>query len=167
VNRVLQYVGQGLTYAVFAVVLGYFANAPTYTHMAPEKALIKLGVIHGAQPKGECRELTREELAKLAPNMRKPRSCPRERLPVVIELVLDGKTFYRESLPPMGLSKDFPSHAYRRFEVKPGRHRLVMRLRDTSRTEGFDYERTEDIVLAPRQNLSIDFKAATGGFIVR
>lgn len=159
-------VGQAMTYAVFAAVLGYLANAPSYTRFPPDMAQITLGMVHGGQPKGECRERSREELAKLAPNMRKPRVCPRERLPVAIEIELDGRPLYAASLPPGGLWKDNPSHAYRRFTVSSGRHRLTMRLRDGKRPNGWDYERTEEIVLRPGQNLAVDFKAAAGGFIV-
>lgn len=165
--RSLQIAGQVATYSVFAAVLGYFAQAPAYPHFPADKAQIKLSFVHGGQPKGECRERTPQELAKLAPNMRKLRVCPRERVPVTVELALDGRTLYHASLPPTGLSKDSPSHAYRRFAVEPGRHRLRLLLRDSAREQGFDYEREEEVELAPGRNLAIDFKAASGGFIIR
>ena len=37
----------------------------------------------------------------------------------------------------------------------------------TATHEGFDYERRAEVELAPRQNLAIDFRAETGGFIFR
>lgn len=162
----LRYAGQGLVYALFAAMLGWLAAAP-YTRFPPEVAQITLSFVHGGKPKGECRERTPEEMAKLAPNMRKLRVCPRERLPVEVELVLDGQTLYRESRPPSGLAKDFPSHAYRRFVVAPGRHDLTVRLKDTARAQGFDYEQSVTVPLAPGQNFAIDFRAAAGGFSFR
>jgi hypothetical protein len=162
----LRYAGQGLVYVLFAAILGWLSAAP-YVHFPPEAAQITLSFVHGGKPKGECRERTADELAKLAPNMRKLRVCPRERLPVEVELVLDGKVLYRESRPPSGLAKDFPSHAYRRFAVAPGRHDLTVRLRDTARAQGFDYERSAMVTLAPGQNFAIDFRAAAGGFSFR
>ncbi len=45
------------------------------------------------------------------------------------------------------------------------RHRLVMRLRDTARAEGFDHERTAEVTVAPRQRFVVDFGADHGGFV--
>jgi len=162
----VRYAGQGLVYMAFAAAIGWLSNAP-YAHFPSDAAQITLSFVHSGKPKGECRERTADELAKLAPNMRKLRVCPRERLPVEVELVLDGKVLYQESRPPSGLAKDFPSHAYRHFMVAPGRHDLTVRLRDTARAQGFDYERSATVTLAPGQNLAIDFRASAGGFSFR
>ena len=161
----VRYAGQGLVYALLALVLGYLSDSPAYTHFPPDRAQIKLSLAHGAARKGGCRRLSAEEIARLPPNMRRPTECPRERLPVVVEIILDDAVLYRASLPPTGLAGDGPSRAYRRFAVAPGPHRLVARLRDSERDEGFDYERAAWIELAPGQSLAIDFRAETGGFI--
>jgi hypothetical protein len=47
--------------------------------LAPEEALIKLSFVHHGQRVAECRPYTADELAKLAPNMRAPLKCGRER----------------------------------------------------------------------------------------
>lgn len=164
-HKLVQFVGQAIAYALFAVAIGYFATRPAYTHLDPDKALIKLSFSHAGQRKGDCRRLTPEELAELAPNMRRPLDCPRERLPLRVELLLDGETVFQGELPPSGLAGDGASTVYRKFPVAPGQHRLTARLRDTARTEGFDYESEQDIVLEPRQVFVVDFKAALGGFI--
>lgn len=166
-NRALGYLGQALVYAAFAAVLGYFASAPSYRHFPRDMAQIKLSFAHGGGRVGECRRLTPEELAKLPPNMRKPVVCPRERVPVFVQLELDKNILYRDSLPPTGLFGDGPSRAYQRFQVAPGPHHLTARMRDSRRTEGFDYERDADIRLKPGQNFAIDFRAETEGFIFR
>ncbi|MEX2008983.1 MAG: hypothetical protein WEC41_02220 [Dongiaceae bacterium] len=163
----LRYVGQAAVYGLIALALGYFSDSPAYTHFPPDQALVKLSLVHPGAPAGECRRRTADELAQLAPNMRKVLDCPRGRLPLLVELSLDGALLYRESLPPTGLSGDGPSRTYQRFTVAPGRHRLAVRLRDSARTEGFDYEREADIELVPRQSLAIDFQAETGGFAFR
>lgn len=128
-------------------------------------AMIKLGFAHGADRVEPCRQRTPEELQALPPNMRRPQECARERMPVVIEIHLDGELLYRDSLPPTGLAKDGPSRVYQRFAVPPGRHELVARLRDSRREEGFDYEKRAVVDLAPQQSLAIDFRPETGGFI--
>lgn len=160
----LRILGQAAGYAAFAALIGYFSASPSYTYLDPGKAQIKMSFSHAAKPKGECRRRTAEEIAALPPNMRRPFDCPRERLPVLLELVLDGTVLMRESLPPAGLSGDGPSSVYRRFAVTAGQHRLVARLRDSARAEGFDYEREAEIDLVPGQNFVVDFRAEVGGF---
>ncbi len=137
--KVFRYLGQAIFFAAIAIFIGYFSSRPPYVRVPPEDALIKLSFAHGAEKKGECRKLSPEELAKLAPNMRRPTICPRERLPVDIEVVIDGALAYADKLPPTGLSGDGPSRAYERFVVPAGEHHIILRLRDTGRKEGFDY----------------------------
>jgi hypothetical protein len=158
-------IGQGVVYAAIAVVIGYFADSPSYSRFPPDQSQILLSFNHGAKAKGGCRRRTAAEIAKLAPNMRRPLACPRRRLPVVVKLALDGKTLYRASIAPGGLSGDGPAQIYRKFAVTPGRHRLEAWLRDSDRKTGFDYQRAADIVLQPGQRLVVDFRAETGGFV--
>lgn len=163
----LRYAGQAAVLLLFMTVIGFFADSPAYVHHPPDLALIKLSFTHGAERKGECRRLSAEELARLAPNMRRPTQCPRERLPVHVEFALDGNLLYRGTLPPTGLSGDGPSRVYERFPVAPGAHRIAVRLRETARSEGFDRERTEIVELKPGQNFVVDFRPDAGGFIFR
>jgi len=163
-NRLLQYAGQAIAYALFALTIGYFATRPAYTHLDPGKAVIKLSFTHAGERKGDCRRLTPEELAELAPNMRRPLDCPRERTPLVVEFSIDGDILFRGELPPSGLAGDGVSTVYRKFPVAPGQHRLTARLRDTTRLEGFDHESEVDVTLEPMQNFVVDFKPAAGGF---
>ena len=155
---------QIFAYAAFAVVLGYFATTPSYVHLDPQKALIKLSFSHAGEKKTECRRLSPDEIAKLAPNMRQALDCPRERVPLLVELLLDDELLYRGLLAPSGLARDGASTAYQRFPAEPGSHHLVVRLRDTRRSEGFDWEFASDIHLVPQQNLVVDFRAEAGGF---
>ncbi len=162
----LRYLGQAAVYLLIAVAFGIFSDSPAYQHRPADRAELKISFAHGAARKGECRKLTREEMEKIAANMRRAEVCPRERLPVLVELQLDGEILFRESLPPTGLSRDGPSIVYRRFSILPGPHRLTVRLRDSARTEGFDYELDTDIDLQAQKSLAIDFRSETGGFIL-
>jgi len=161
----LRYAGQFVFFVLVAAFIGYFSSQPVYHQIPDGMAQIKLSFAHGAARKGECRRLSREELQELAPNMRKPVSCPRERLPVVVKLELDGQNLYEATLPPTGLSGDGPSHVFKRFVVPVGRHTLVAQLRDSKRETGYDYIATKAINLAPAQSLAIDFRADIGGFV--
>ncbi len=160
-----QWIGQAVVYAGIALWFGYFANLPAYTHLSPELALSKLSVVHGAQRKGECRKRTREELEAIAPNMRTPYDCPRERLPIRIEVVLDGETIYDEAIKAAGLAKGGTTRAYHKFPAPSGPHELVVRMVDSARTEGYDWQRAARIELSPGENFVIDFRSESGGFL--
>ena len=162
-NRFVRYGGQAAVYAVIAVLIGWFANGPAYERVAPENAVIKLSLVHGGK-RGGCRERTPEELAKLPANMRKTTICPRGRSPVEVELELSGEVIFAAVLPPTGFSRDGPSRVYERFEVPAGPHSIVVRLRDTDRSAGFDYQGETDVVLTPGRNFAIDFDGFSGVF---
>jgi len=157
---------QAVTYAWFALVIGFFASSPPYAFIAPDTAQIKLSLSHPGQRKVECRRRTQKELAELPPNMRAPADCPRERWPVFVKIDIDDKTVMGESAKPNGLSRDGPSIFYRVFRITAGSHRMTLRLRDKGE-EGFGYETTQRIELAPMQSLAIEFNKGKGGFIVK
>lgn len=141
------------------------ADWPVYRQIPAQSAMVKLSFTHGSNRQAECRRRTPEELAKLPPNMRKPLECPRRRGSVYVELDVDGRTIYRASLPPSGLSGDGPSRVYRRFVVPAGPHTVAVRMRDTQRLEGFDHVKSGEVVLAAGDNFVVDFQA--GGFVFR
>jgi len=165
----LQYISQGLFYALFMGVIGYFSTFPTYTHLQPDETLIKLSFRHAGERVGECRDRTPEELAKLPVYQRKggaSKICPRGRADLVVELEMDGKRLLHEVLVPTGLAHSSNANIYRRIPVKAGVHTLKARLKDRPGDE-FSYVKEEKVDLAPGRILVIDFKAATGGFIFR
>jgi hypothetical protein len=164
-NRLVQVIGQLIAYSLFALVVGYFATRPAYTHLGPGKAVVKLSFSHAGAHIEECRQLTQEELNRLPPNMRRPMDCPRERVPLLIEVDLDGELIYRDVLQPSGLANDGSSSAYKKFPVDAGQHLLVARLRDSRRTDGFDHEKSASVTLEPQQNFVIDFRPELGGFL--
>ncbi len=161
----LRWLGQAIIYAGMALWLGYFANRPVYTHLPPDQALIKLSVVHGAKRKGECRRRTKEELEAMNPNMRTPLDCPRERLPIRLQILLGGAVLYDASVTAAGLAHGGTTRVYQRFAIDAGRYELVARMVDSARTEGYDFERAGIIELSPGENFVIDFRAEAGGFL--
>ena len=164
----LQYIGQGLFYALFMGVIGYFSNLPAYTHLPPDETLIKLSIRHAGQRVGECRERSPEELAKLPEYQRKGGTtvCPRGRADLVVELEMDGKQLLHEVLRPTGFAHSSNANIYRRIPVKAGVHTLKARLKDHE-GEDYNYTHEETVTLAPGRIMVIDFKSATGGFIFK
>jgi hypothetical protein len=159
--------GQSAFYAAVAAVIGYFAAHPVYRQVPDGEAQIKLALQHGGARVADCRRLSAEELAKLPTTERRPNTCSRERVPLVVELSVDGRSIYADVLPPTGLSRDGASRAYRKFLVPAGPHVIEAKLRDSKRSSGFDYDNRVEADLKPWQNLAIDFNAEKGGFLFR
>ena len=166
-TRPLPLLGQAAAYVLFAAFLGVFSVAPRYTYLEADRAVIKLSFSHAGDRVAPCRRLTQEEIAALPANMRRSEDCPRARLPLLVELELDGEIAIRRLLPPIGLHRDGAASVYQRFQVAAGKHRIVARLRDSARSEGFDYQREREFELAPGQNFVVDFRAESGGFIFK
>lgn len=162
----VRYLAQAVLYAAFVAVVGYLSAAPRYMHLPPDEALIKLSFSHAGERKEACRERTPEELAKLAPNMRAKDVCPRERVPVTVEVALDGAPLFTVVAPPSGLAHDGASTTYRRVPVPAGRHRVAARLSDVP-GGAFNHRGETTVDLAPGHVLVIDFDATRGGFVFR
>ncbi|HEX6137088.1 MAG TPA: hypothetical protein VF059_05490 [Casimicrobiaceae bacterium] len=162
----LRYAAQALLYAAFVAFIGYLSTSPAYVHLPPGEALLKVSLTHAGQRKEACRERSAEELAKLAPNMRAQTVCPRERVPVTVEVTLDGAPLFRVVAPPSGLAKDGASTIYRRVPVAAGVHRIGARLADGP-SGAFTFTRDATIDLAAGRVVVIDFDPAQGGFVFR
>jgi hypothetical protein len=164
---IAQITGQAIVYSAIIVPIGYFSASPLYRQIPEDQAQIKLALQHGGQRVEDCRKLTREELSKLPSNERRANTCSRERVPLVVEISIDGSVIYADTLQPTGLSRDGVSKTYRKFLVAAKSHVIEAKLRDSKRTEGFDFDQRLEIDLKPWQNLAIDFKAEQGGFLFR
>ncbi len=158
---------QVLLYAAFAALIGWLSVKPPFRYADEDMAPVKLSLSHATERVEPCVRLTAEEIAKLARNMRRDLKCERERLPLTVEVDIDGSPAVRVVAEPSGLWNDGPASVYERFDVEPGRHRITARLRDTAREDGWDYTYTEDVVLEPGRYFTITFKAETGGFHYR
>jgi hypothetical protein len=153
------------TIATTAVIAGVAALSawPSHRTIPEGTGVLKLSFSHGGER--SCRERTEAELAKLPPNMRRTEICARRRPPLYVELDLDGETVYRASLPSSGIAGDGPSRVYQRFVLPAGEYDVAIRLRDTTRAEGFEHTAERRISLAPEQSFAIDFRPVAGGFI--
>jgi hypothetical protein len=158
---------QALLYAGFAAFVGGLSASPTYQYASEEVAAVKVSLSHAADRVKPCVRRTPEEMADLPANMRIPVQCERERLPLMLELDIDGKLLARVEAEPSGLWNDGPASIYERFNVRPGRHVLTARLRDSTRSEGWDYAHSETVNFEAGRYYTIRFRAETGGFAFR
>lgn len=159
--------GQFATLFLLFAGVSALADWPIYRQTPRDTAVLLLTFVHGADRKAECRRLTAEEIAKLPANMRRTEECPRRRLPILVELEVDGRPMFRASLPPTGIAGDGASRVYERYVLPAGRHDIVVRMRDRPRTEGFDHEGRATVTLAPDQLFVIDFRSDAGEFVFR
>lgn len=155
---------QALLYGVFALCVGYFSVAPTYHYADPGVATIKLSLSHAANRVEECVKLTPQQINERATKGLPLDECGRERLPVTVELEIDGARALLVTAAPSGLWNDGPASVYERLDVAPGSHTITVRLRDSARQQGWDYERSESVTLSPGRYFTISFRAETGGF---
>jgi len=166
-SKTLRICGQFIVIAVLFASVAAFADWPIYRQTPRGSAIVILTFVHGADRRAECRRLTPEEIAKLPLNMRRVQDCPRGRRPVYVELDIGSEVAYRASLAPTGIAGDGPSRVYQRFVLPAGQYEVAVRMRDTARSEGFDYERNEKVTLKPDQMFVIDFRAEPAGFLFR
>ena len=139
---------QATWFAMLAAFIGYFSNSPTYTHLAPTDATVKISLVHAGQLVGACRDRTAEELQNLPPNMRAPQICPRERSPLQLEVIVNGKPVVNEMLQPKGVNRDGRAAFYRRITVPSGAVSVAVRMKDSASTDDYDYQAEYSTTLA-------------------
>jgi len=163
----LRLAAQTLLYAGTAMLIGAFSSWPQYRQIAADAAVVKLSFSHAAPPREPCAQLTPAEMARLPINMRLRTDCRRDRWPVTVELMLDGRLMYHGTHRAAGLHDDGPSTIYRRFAVPAGAHVLTIRMDDLGHGARYDYEASRKIDLRPGQSFVVDFDNATSRFSFR
>ena len=166
-TNLLRHLLQLFFYALFAIAIGYFSASPALQYAPDDAAVIKLSLSHATARVAPCVLLTPEQVAALAPNMRRTESCERARVPLQIELDIDGKPVLSRQALPAGLWGDGLASIYEKITLPAGKYRVNVRLRDSAAEDAWDYTYTEDIELVAGRYLTISFKPETGGFKVR
>jgi hypothetical protein len=158
---------QALAYLGLMGIIAYLSASPAYDYASSDMAAIKLSLSHAADRVKPCVRLTPAQIAELAPNMRRAEQCERERLPLTVRLEIDGELLAEIEAPPSGLWKDGPASVYERFEVEPGRHAIMAKLRQSARPDGWDFTYSEEVTLEAGRYFTITFRAESGGFRFR
>lgn len=166
-RKVIAWTFQALAHALFLAPVFYLSTAPGYEYLASDEAEIQIAFSHATQLKEACRERSRKELAKLPPNMRRAKSCPRGRSPLRLDLLVDGELFLEKTYLPAGLHEDMASYVFEQHPISAGKHTVTIRLYDTVRKPEFHYFGEEEVSLTPGQALIISFDGETGRFSYR
>ena len=157
---------QAVNYTVFMAMVWYFSFSPPYRQLAEDKAVVTLAFGHAAKRVAECTVLSQEELNKLAPNMRKPMDCPRQRSPVTVELRVNGELEVQDTFQAPGLYQDQSIDVYRNIKVQHGEHRLSVWMNDDVNVDGPTYQFEQTVKLQPAQRVVVSFDAGKNGFSV-
>ena len=161
-SRPIRFVLQAINYAVFMGLVWYFASYPAIRLIDDDEAVLTIAFAHAGQLREPCRRLSQEELNQLAPNMRKPEDCPRERSPVTLEAELDGEVVYRDTLDPPGLFGDGGVDVFYSTRIAAGEHQLNLRMNDSVRIEGFNHQLDQQVRVAPTRILLVGFDHQRG-----
>jgi hypothetical protein len=158
-NNIIKIPLQAVAYTAFCIIIYFLSTEPAYHYLESDQAEIKLAFKHASQRVQKCVKRTRKELMKLPPNMRKANDCPRERAIVQVEIILDDKQIAKEEFVPPGLHQDATVFAYSKLPLPVGEHVLFVGMRDSARTEGYDYEIEKHISIKTGQALVVGFDA--------
>jgi hypothetical protein len=159
--------GQALAFLAFALAIGTFSQWPPLRPIGEGQALVRLAMAVPGKLKGECRRLTEEELARLAPNMRRPLDCPRERRPVRIRLEVDGVLIKEEVIQPSGVARDGAATAYWKLVVPTGPRHLRAMVSEDATASGYPHENAVRLELRSGAIVSVDFDRERGGILFR
>jgi hypothetical protein len=143
----LRPLGQALVWLLFAALVGGFTRWPAFSQIPEDHGALTLSLAHLTERIGPCVQRTPEELQELAPNMRVPEECPRERVPALIELTLDDRTLLARTVRPAGLFRGGRVYLIESWSLPAGDYRLRLRLRDSPRETGFDIEQRFELRL--------------------
>ena len=159
-HKTAHYLAQALLYALFFVPLVYISHLPTYRHMDDDMAVLKVAIRHPGEIIGECTSVVagKDHGMRPAAMQQVTEICPRERSPLQLELILDGETLYRATVPATGLHSDGIASMYQRFTVPVGSHHLQLRMNDDVAVEGRTWQLDQDIQLQPAQVMVASFK---------
>ena len=164
-NPAIRYLLQAVNLFFFMALIAAFSSGPAVRQLEEGMAVVTLAFGHAGQPIRACRQRTPEELAALAPNMRAPMDCPRERSTIKVELYMDGKLIHNIVAPPPGAFMDQGVDVYENITVPKGNHKFTVRMNDSALVEGFTYSNTHTVNLTPAQLLFIDFSQQENGFV--
>ncbi|MFT5140871.1 MAG: quinol-cytochrome oxidoreductase complex cytochrome b subunit [Lysobacterales bacterium] len=167
ISRVAPISRQAVAYAAFAGIIGLFSVWPSFRLITKEEAIVSVTFSHAGQRVQECRKLSQEELQKLAPNMRKPLDCPRERHPVELSFQIDGVVWYQQSIAPSGIWNDGESTIYQRLVVDSGEHDLYIGMGDSGPGQGFTFEHKQLVDIRPGQHIVVEFDSTQQTFEIR
>ncbi|MBF0276297.1 MAG: cytochrome b N-terminal domain-containing protein [SAR324 cluster bacterium] len=94
--------------------------------------------------------------------------CPRERVPIRLQIMVDGKMALQKSFAPAGLSNDGLTYVAHEMKISSGTHKIQVQMLDSNdptRKQGIDF--ITDIDVQDNQIVFIDFNEEQDKFYIR
>lgn len=157
----------------------YFLSDAPYTFHKQRETQLKLSFKYSGKQQQDCNQWefikgealkyreTLKETARVPMKGRKLEACNRERFPVSVKLYVNSTKILDRVYNPTGFKKDGPSYAYEKIKMEPGNHQIEIKMRDSRRTDGFDYVFKERIDFKPGRVVIIDFDRDKRAFFIR
>ncbi len=131
--------------AIPAFATAYLSSLPRYTFRNADRSELMLTFKHTSHRVHECAAVEKATYIAGIHNLKHSQNAGalcggRERHPVGIRLVMDGKVMVNKDIPPLGWRHDSTVFVFEKFIVPPGEHSLVMAMRDSGKTgENYDF----------------------------
>lgn len=153
---------QALSYTVFMVVVWYLSVAPVVQPIGEDQSMVVVAFKHAGQTREKCRKATTAEMGNQAANMRMLTICPRERSPILLEVLMDGDILFTRTENPPGLYADGSVNLYLSTKVLAGKHSFAVRMNDSVRDPEYRYTYAKEVLLKPSQIIVISFNSEHG-----
>jgi len=158
----VRYLFQAVNLLVFMMIIAFFASGLTVRQLEAGTAVVTLAFGHAGNPIHACHKRSEEELNALAPTMRAPLICPRERSVIEVELYMDDKLIHAVTAPPPGLFSDQGVDVYEKIVVPIGQHTFRVQMKDNVLEEGYTHSGNYTADLKAAQLLFIGFRQQNG-----
>lgn len=157
-------VGARLTIGTAIVVaVGVLAHVPL--GKADEQALLRLDLRTAIAHVEICRDLEPDELEALPIHMRRPRECRDVRPGYEVQVAIDGRTRYRDSIEPRGVRGNRPLTAEVELPLRPGSRQVVARFEPILPGEASVEDRAA-FALLPRFDFDGEVRAEPGRVVL-
>ena len=117
------------------LVAAYFSTSPHYTFRHSNESGFTVSFKHTTKRKHECTEKERAEYVAGFRNLKAAQKATvkcgsRERFPLALRIVVDGREILKKEAPPAGLRKDSAMFIYERFYLVPALHHVEVHMDD-------------------------------------
>ena len=114
---------------IAALLFGFLTDTPKYEVLKQEETEFKLVIRHSGLLLGECRVLSKEEIANTPPNMRRPTECPRQKAPLKVELKIDDQLYFEQTVVPSGIHDDGVVAMFEKMKIDGGQHQFQLEVK--------------------------------------
>jgi len=132
-----QIIGQGVFYCFLIVLLSQLTTKPTIIVNQADETTLKLVIRHSGKILGKCEPLSKLKQDNLPTNMQRLVNCPREKSAMDVELKLNNKIVYKETIIPSGIHNDGVLAEYISFTLKSGKINLEAKATTTTQEGEF------------------------------